>query len=148
MKRLLLAAALVLLGADLTYGQTCQAFVNGAKARISKNKWDDANKVLGENAGEPIEEDGERKQLDLTTGHLEQEDLFGVLDLRAAYAIRPTAQLHEASVAQAFTAWAERAPASAMAATVALSSNDRNRVNPRETIIETVCVLPMLALPL
>ncbi|MGH7359942.1 MAG: tetratricopeptide repeat protein, partial [Candidatus Rokuibacteriota bacterium] len=52
MKRLLLAAALVLLGADLTYGQTCQAFVNGAKARISKNKWDDANKVLGENAGD------------------------------------------------------------------------------------------------
>ena len=52
MKRLLLAAALLLLGADLTYGQTCQAFVNGAKARISKDKWEDANKVLGENAGD------------------------------------------------------------------------------------------------
>ena len=55
MKRLLLAAALVLLGADLTYGQTCQAFVNGAKARISKDKWDDANKVLGENAGDCVD---------------------------------------------------------------------------------------------
>lgn len=39
------------------------------------------------------------EQINLTTGHLEQEGIGGVLDLRAAYAIRPTAQLHEASVA-------------------------------------------------
>ncbi|MGH7573118.1 MAG: tetratricopeptide repeat protein [Gemmatimonadota bacterium] len=49
MKRMLLAVAILLLGAEATYGQTCQAFVNGSKARISKDKWDDANKVLGEN---------------------------------------------------------------------------------------------------
>ena len=49
MKRMLLAAAIVLLGANVTYGQTCQAYINGSKARISKNKWQDANKVLGEN---------------------------------------------------------------------------------------------------
>lgn len=55
MKRMVLAAVLVLLGADVTYGQTCQAFVNGAKARISKNKWEEANQVLGENAGDCTE---------------------------------------------------------------------------------------------
>jgi hypothetical protein len=50
---------------------------------------------------EPVEGlPGERaRQIDLTTGHLEQEGLFGMLDLRGAYAIRPTAQVHEASVA-------------------------------------------------
>lgn len=48
MRRTLLAAALVLFAADLSYGQTCQAFINGAKARISKNKWADARQVLAE----------------------------------------------------------------------------------------------------
>ncbi|MCK5440093.1 MAG: tetratricopeptide repeat protein, partial [Gemmatimonadetes bacterium] len=49
MKRILLAGALVLLSAELGYGQTCQAYINGSKARISKNKWADARKVLAEN---------------------------------------------------------------------------------------------------
>lgn len=49
MKRILLAAAIVLFAADVSYGQTCQAYINGSKARISKNKWEEANKVLGEN---------------------------------------------------------------------------------------------------
>lgn len=48
MKRYVLAAALLLLGVDLAYGQTCQAYLNGAKARASKDKWEDANQVLGE----------------------------------------------------------------------------------------------------
>lgn len=48
MRRTLLAAALVLFAADLSYGQTCQAFINGAKARISKDKWADARQVLAE----------------------------------------------------------------------------------------------------
>jgi tetratricopeptide (TPR) repeat protein len=48
MRRTLLAAALVLFVADLSYGQTCQAFVNGAKARMSKNKWEDARQVLAD----------------------------------------------------------------------------------------------------
>lgn len=48
MKRTLLAAALVLLVADVSYGQTCDAFINGAKARMSKNKWADARQVLAE----------------------------------------------------------------------------------------------------
>ncbi|MGH7549688.1 MAG: tetratricopeptide repeat protein [Gemmatimonadota bacterium] len=51
MKRILLAVAIVLLGAEVTYGQTCQAFINGSKARISKDKWEDANQVLAENLG-------------------------------------------------------------------------------------------------
>jgi Tfp pilus assembly protein PilF len=51
MKRTLLAAALVLLVADVSYGQTCQAVINGAKARISiqQPKWADARQVLAEN---------------------------------------------------------------------------------------------------
>lgn len=49
MKRILLAAALLLFGAEIGYGQTCDAFVNGVKARISKNKWEDARTVLAEN---------------------------------------------------------------------------------------------------
>lgn len=49
MKRILLAAVMVALGGDIVYGQTCQAYVNGAKARISKDKWEDARKVLAEN---------------------------------------------------------------------------------------------------
>ncbi len=52
MKRTLLAAALVLFAADLSYGQTCQAFINGAKARMSKNKWADARQVLAEQLDE------------------------------------------------------------------------------------------------
>lgn len=52
MKRILLAAALVLFGAELTYGQTAQAYINGVKARMSKDKWDDARKVLAENIDE------------------------------------------------------------------------------------------------
>ena len=48
MKRTLLAAALVLLVADLSYGQTCDAFVNGAKARMSKDKFAEAREVLAE----------------------------------------------------------------------------------------------------
>lgn len=50
MKRTLLAAALVLFAADVGYGQTCQAVINGAKARISvqQPKWADARKVLAE----------------------------------------------------------------------------------------------------
>ena len=51
MRRTLLAAALVLFMADLSYGQTCQAFINGAKARMSKNKWADAREVLAEQLG-------------------------------------------------------------------------------------------------
>jgi hypothetical protein len=38
-------------------------------------------------------------QVDLLTGHLEQEGIAGVLDLRAAYAVKPVAQIHEASIA-------------------------------------------------
>ncbi|MEJ2152341.1 MAG: tetratricopeptide repeat protein [Gemmatimonadota bacterium] len=49
MKRILLAGVLVFLSAELGYGQTCQAYINGSKARISKNKWADARKVLAEN---------------------------------------------------------------------------------------------------
>lgn len=49
MKRILLAGLLLVVSANYGYGQTCQAFINGAKARISKNKWDDTRKVLGEN---------------------------------------------------------------------------------------------------
>ncbi len=56
MKRMLLAVAIVLLGADVTYGQTCQALINGSKARISKDKWEDANKVLGENAADCVDD--------------------------------------------------------------------------------------------
>lgn len=48
MKRTLLAAALVLFAADLSYGQTCEAFINGARARMSKDKWADARQVLAE----------------------------------------------------------------------------------------------------
>ena len=48
MKRMFLAAVMVLFAVDISYGQTCQAFVNGAKARMSKNKWEDARQVLGE----------------------------------------------------------------------------------------------------
>lgn len=49
MKRSLLAAALVLFGADLAYGQTCQAYINGVHVRMQASKWDDAVKVLEEN---------------------------------------------------------------------------------------------------
>lgn len=49
MKKLLLVAALTFFGADLVYGQTCTAYLNGAKARASKNKWKEANEVLGKN---------------------------------------------------------------------------------------------------
>ncbi|HUP18922.1 MAG TPA: tetratricopeptide repeat protein [Gemmatimonadota bacterium] len=52
MKKILLAVALVAITADLSYGQTCQAWVNGAKARASKNLWKEANTVLGENLSE------------------------------------------------------------------------------------------------
>ena len=52
MKRILLTAALVFFGAELAYGQTAQAYINGAKARMSKNKWDDARKVLADNIDE------------------------------------------------------------------------------------------------
>ena len=52
MRRTLLAAALVLFVADLSYGQTCQAYINGAKARMSKDKWADARQVLAENIGD------------------------------------------------------------------------------------------------
>ncbi len=45
------------------------------------------------------DETGQQRQLDLTTGHLEQESLFGVADVRLAYAVRPVAQLHQASIA-------------------------------------------------
>jgi Tfp pilus assembly protein PilF len=48
MRRTFLTAALVLFLADLSYGQTCDAFINGAKARMSKNKWEDARQVLAE----------------------------------------------------------------------------------------------------
>lgn len=48
MKRILLSVALVLLGAEFAYGQTAQAYINGAKARMSKNKWGDARAVLAE----------------------------------------------------------------------------------------------------
>ncbi|MDX1661161.1 MAG: tetratricopeptide repeat protein [Gemmatimonadota bacterium] len=49
MKKFVLVTALVLFGADWAYGQTCSAYLNGAKARASKNKWKEANQVLGEN---------------------------------------------------------------------------------------------------
>ncbi len=49
--------------------------------------------------------DGETGQIDLTTGHLEHEGLMGVLDLRGAYAIKPVAQLHEASIALHDPTW-------------------------------------------
>lgn len=42
---------------------------------------------------------GKGQQVDLFTGHLEQEGIAGVLDLRGAYAVKPVARLHEASVA-------------------------------------------------
>ena len=51
MKKFLLAAALVLFIGDVAYGQTCQAYLNGAKARASKSKWREANEVLGEHVG-------------------------------------------------------------------------------------------------
>ncbi|CAN5311667.1 MAG: tetratricopeptide repeat protein [Gemmatimonadetes bacterium] len=51
MKRILFAAALLLSGAQFAYGQTADAFINGAKARMSKNKWEDARKVLAEQIG-------------------------------------------------------------------------------------------------
>jgi hypothetical protein len=44
-------------------------------------------------------EDPEAEQVDLLTGHLEQEGIAGILDLRAAYAVRPVPQIHEASIA-------------------------------------------------
>ncbi|MGH7564543.1 MAG: tetratricopeptide repeat protein [Gemmatimonadota bacterium] len=65
MNRILLAVAILLLGAEATYGQTCQAFVNGSKARISKDKWEDANNVLGENAAD-------------CTDHAEFRYLYGI----------------------------------------------------------------------
>lgn len=49
MKKLLLVAALTFFGADFVYGQTCTAYLNGAKARASKDKWKEANEVLGKN---------------------------------------------------------------------------------------------------
>jgi len=49
MKRALLAAALVLFGADFAYGQTCQAYINGVHVRMQASKWDDAIKVLEDN---------------------------------------------------------------------------------------------------
>jgi len=49
MKRFLLAAALVLFGADLAYGQTCQAYINGVHVRMQASKWKDAIKVLEDN---------------------------------------------------------------------------------------------------
>lgn len=49
MKKFLLVATLVFFGADWAYGQTCSAYLNGAKARASKNKWKEANEVLGQN---------------------------------------------------------------------------------------------------
>lgn len=52
MKRILFAATLLLLGAEVAYGQTAQAYINGAKARMSKNKWGDARQVLAEHIGE------------------------------------------------------------------------------------------------
>lgn len=39
------------------------------------------------------------RQLDLTTGHLEQHDLMGLVDLRFGYAIRPTPAVYNVSVA-------------------------------------------------
>jgi Tfp pilus assembly protein PilF len=48
MRRTLLAAVMVLLAVDISYGQTCQAFINGARARMSKDKWEDARQVLAE----------------------------------------------------------------------------------------------------
>lgn len=51
----------------------------------------------------PLTEAGEldpsAEQVDLLTGHLEQEGIAGVLDIRAAYAVKPVAQIHEASIA-------------------------------------------------
>jgi hypothetical protein len=62
------------------------------------------------------ENDGERtEQINLTTGHLEQEDIGGWIDLRAAYAIKPVAQLHEASIAlhdPEYYAWMDGEPTS------------------------------------
>ena len=58
MRRMLLAAVMVLLAVDISYGQTCQAFINGARARMSKDKWDDARQVLAEqmpNCGDSAE---------------------------------------------------------------------------------------------
>lgn len=49
MKKLLLVAALVFFGADWAYGQTCKAYLNGAKARATSEKWKEANEVLGKN---------------------------------------------------------------------------------------------------
>lgn len=49
MKKIILAVALVFVAADLSYGQTCQAFLNGAKARASKNLWKEASEVLAKN---------------------------------------------------------------------------------------------------
>lgn len=52
MKKIILAVALVFVTADLSYGQTCQAFLNGAKARASKSKWTEAAGVLAQNVGD------------------------------------------------------------------------------------------------
>lgn len=52
MRKTLLAAAMVLFGTQLAHGQTAQAYINGAKARMSKNKFADARKVLAEHMDE------------------------------------------------------------------------------------------------
>lgn len=45
------------------------------------------------------QDDSSPKQLDLTTGHLEQHDLMGLLDVRFGYAIRPSPSLYNLSLA-------------------------------------------------
>ncbi|MBW3660649.1 MAG: tetratricopeptide repeat protein [Gemmatimonadetes bacterium] len=65
MKKFLLVAALLFFAADLAYGQTCDAFLNGAKARASSEKWKEANAVLGEN-------------LEGCMGHAEYRYMYGI----------------------------------------------------------------------
>lgn len=48
MKRLLLALAMVVIGAQAAHSQTADMYITGAKVRMSKNKWNDARKVLAE----------------------------------------------------------------------------------------------------
>ncbi len=71
MKKSLLVAVLVFFGADWAYGQTCNAYLNGAKARASSEKWQEANKVLGEN-------------LDDCEGHAEYRYMYGITLARVA----------------------------------------------------------------
>lgn len=49
MKRIFLATALVLLVADFSYGQSCQAYINGARVRMQSSKWEEAAQVLKDN---------------------------------------------------------------------------------------------------